>query len=1523
MAGDIVTRLTTVGLPQYLSDFNKAQGAENQLLTTSESVGVRLRQVYDSNAKAAEEAARRQEEAAKRVEENARRAVESLTIISGGRGRSFEERQAGIQAAVDRGAAQPELDKQLALQRQLQQQLDATAAKARALARVEAEAAAQTVQAINALVTKRQQDAQAAAQQAKATREAAIALDQQRRSADAIIRQQTQIGNLQAQRRGNVDRVGFAGDQAFARQNPQMTAQFARFEEEQGKLGRRTRDTNRALDEQVQIFGSSSAKGITYLSTLSAIHSASFLLGNQTFTNVGSLTVLGAAFSKLGPAASVAGVGFGAALLGINTFVTAAQQTEQVINGLITGMVGLGAAATTLFVSLGVQGVRAAADVEKPLALLAGLSNAAVPQLVLTEEAARDLGIEFGISAAKVTEAASLFVRAGGSIEAANEGATRAILTLQLASGGELAVAEAARTAAVAMAQFSEQGVTAARVANVITATAQRSAIGFTEVSQAFQQATPSGVQLGFTIEELGATIAVLGNRLRGTVAGTSFKQFLLDLVNPSDKAKEALNSVGLSSNFMFDAFGNARPVIDIITDLSNALEGVSQEDKIRALAQIFESRAGLAGNILSLKNIREEYLKTLDAMSQTSAAEVAARVLNTVNQQAGRVAVTIEELGRSFGGPLLGPVKEGAQALVDFFKNLIEPARLAGEIVGVVLGGQGFGQLQQRIQDVTGDPALSTFLTRLTGLGLQLRDALLNDLVPAAAEFARSLLGIANEAGRVEDINDLFDKLSSRAAQLTAGATLLIGKLAGVAQEFVNNEGTGGRLRGVLETLANAVKNNLIVNLVRLAPVILTGIVAFIELSKVGRALLETFIVVGPAVGKIIQGIGQTLDDFGRIVGSFFEDVLLAGRAGALVTKLIHGQLRLDEIDDLADLKDDILEKLTRQVPAAPGKGIIQQIGDAVGESAQLAGLLLGQFDSIEAGGIDAINTVKGLVGEIPNLFANLAEELAEAQERADIGAPRTGGTTGAPGGGTVIDPKKIEEARNKVLELSSDLSTKLANVNQDTTERTQAIIQNGLDKMDDIFEKANEQLDDLARNTKRRLDDLDENLTIRRAERSLTDTFTAQLEQQTRATERFFEDVDTMSARNLETRRLQRQRDTEDEQRRLNEQVDANERANKRVVESQERAFAAAQQAQDRALQQRQDNETKTLQRSLENQATARSNARELAEAKTPQDRAEIVRRQQLAQQDTAFQRGQQAQLDALRKRQDAEQLRQRQQQEAAQVAFRRQIEAAELQQRRLNEANLLRFRRRQEDAERVVRQQEENSELQRRRTNEETLRVFREGQESQLQAFRDDLEDKALLRQKARIREEAATRRAEILEQATTQADRAEREVGQQLEQQQLQTLRTLRNEQQRIIDRIDDIQRTIPGIPLAEISQLLDHTQGLIDKEIAAGDARLTGALDQVRARRAELQPATVVQQTPVQALLAGARISAQIILPGNYVELSARAFELALRRYNAAQGEGGGDINIQGDVVDQGDFFNRMAEFGFNAIRGRR
>ena len=144
------------------------------------------------------------------------------------------------------------------------------------------------------------------------------------------------------------------------------------------------------------------------------------------------------------------------------------------------------------------------------------------------------------------------------------------------------------------------------RAADILTMTFTKSNTTLTTLAESFKYAGTVAHQAGIDFSTASAAIGVLGDAgIQASHAGTTLRMMLLNMQNPTKKAKEAWDALGVKTK---DAHGNLRNLVDILEDLNKKRQQMSQGDFATMIGKMFRVTAapGALALIQNADKVRE-----------------------------------------------------------------------------------------------------------------------------------------------------------------------------------------------------------------------------------------------------------------------------------------------------------------------------------------------------------------------------------------------------------------------------------------------------------------------------------------------------------------------------------------------------------------------------------------------------------------------------------------------------------------------------------------------------------------------------------------------------------------------------------------------------------------------------------------------------------------------------------------------------------------------------------------------------
>lgn len=229
---------------------------------------------------------------------------------------------------------------------------------------------------------------------------------------------------------------------------------------------------------------------------------------------------------------------------------------------------------------------------EDQMMAVKAVTGAVGKEFELLYDKAKELGRTTSFTAGEVGAGMLSLARSGFSpkeIDASIQG----MLDLARATGTDLAMS--ADIAAGTLRAFNLQAEEMPRVADVLVATANNSAQTLEDLGESMKYVAPIAQEYGLSLEQTSKALGVLANMsIKGTMAGTSLRQIMLQLSDPA--IQQELRAIGVQA---LDSTGNLRDVGDLLIDVGKAMAGMTNAQRLALGKTLFDQRA--AGAALKL----------------------------------------------------------------------------------------------------------------------------------------------------------------------------------------------------------------------------------------------------------------------------------------------------------------------------------------------------------------------------------------------------------------------------------------------------------------------------------------------------------------------------------------------------------------------------------------------------------------------------------------------------------------------------------------------------------------------------------------------------------------------------------------------------------------------------------------------------------------------------------------------------------------------------------------------------------
>ncbi|WP_126665231.1 phage tail tape measure protein [Haloterrigena salifodinae] len=456
------------------------------------------------------------------------------------------------------------------------------------------------------------------------------------------------------------------------------------------------------------------------------------------------------------------------------------------------------AGVTAPLAAMGGAAAKTAADFEKSMqqsiSIMGDVSTAERNKL---EKTARDVAKSTTMSHNQAAE--SYYYLASAGMDAA-ESMEAMPQVAAMAEAGQMGLQEATDVATDTLSAFGMEASELSKVTDTMTGTVNRHNQTMQGLGSAMSQVAPVASGLGMSIEETSAAIGMMGDvGIKAEKAGTGLRSALSSLQNPTGKAAETIESLGIKVN---DAEGNMLPLHEIIGQLEES--GAKTAD----IMALFGNQAGPAMQALvdqgsdALRN-EAQALSELDGETQ----KVAETQRDTLHGSIEMLKSSVADLAIEFGSVLTPYIRQAANLatnLADRFSGLDRTTQTVIVGVGGVAAALGplliaFGALIGPLSTAVGtlggltavlgpvNALLGTVIGPFSALTAMVSGLLapLTGLVGTMGTFGTAVVGVLGPIGLlVAAIGGIGYVLSENREVVRKFANQAIGKLKSVASD-------------------------------------------------------------------------------------------------------------------------------------------------------------------------------------------------------------------------------------------------------------------------------------------------------------------------------------------------------------------------------------------------------------------------------------------------------------------------------------------------------------------------------------------------------------------------------------------------------------------------------------------------------------------------------------------------------------------------------------------------------------------
>lgn len=366
--------------------------------------------------------------------------------------------------------------------------------------------------------------------------------------------------------------------------------------------------------------------------------------------------------------------------------ISSAGQKMLPVTAAVTGL-GTAAVATAANFESSMSQVQATMGITKDA--MSTVDGQTVNTMDTLNELAKKMGSETAFSASECAQALNYLALAGYDTQ---QMCDTLPTVLNLAAAGDIDLASASDMVTDAMSALGMEVSEAGTMIDQMAKTASSTNTSVAQLGEGILTigATAKSVKGGTA--ELNTALGILANNgIKGAEGGTHLRNIILSLQNPTDKAADAMNALGLS---VYDSEGNMRSMNDILGDLNTAMDGMTGEEKSNIISKIFNKTDLSSVNAL-LANTGDSWDELQQSITNSGGAaqQMADTQLDNLQGQLTILKSALEGLAISLGELLMPYIKMivgWIQSFVDWLNSLDEGTQKVIVTIALVAAAVG-----------------------------------------------------------------------------------------------------------------------------------------------------------------------------------------------------------------------------------------------------------------------------------------------------------------------------------------------------------------------------------------------------------------------------------------------------------------------------------------------------------------------------------------------------------------------------------------------------------------------------------------------------------------------------------------------------------------------------------------------------------------------------------------------------------------------------------------------------------------
>ena len=317
---------------------------------------------------------------------------------------------------------------------------------------------------------------------------------------------------------------------------------------------------------------------------------------------------------------------------------------------------------TAPLTGLGALAIKEFAGFESSMAKVKAITQATSDEMAILTAKARDLGKNTQFSATEVADAMTYMGMAGWNTTQIMDG-LEGVLDLAVASETDLA--KVSDIVTDALTGFGMEAKDTQAFVDLLASVSRNANTDVSMLGESFKYVAPIMGSLGVSAEDTAYALGLMANAgIKGSQAGTSLRQTMASLADPTKEAQKLMDEYGIAIVEAEDGSVDLRATLD---NLKNGLDGLSEVQQQQTISTLVGTEAS-SGLMAVLNAAESDVNKLTNATSEYNgvAKEMAKTMGDTTKGNVNKLKSAFSELLLTVGEELVPIFTKFVEKLTD-----------------------------------------------------------------------------------------------------------------------------------------------------------------------------------------------------------------------------------------------------------------------------------------------------------------------------------------------------------------------------------------------------------------------------------------------------------------------------------------------------------------------------------------------------------------------------------------------------------------------------------------------------------------------------------------------------------------------------------------------------------------------------------------------------------------------------------------------------------------------------------------